>query len=182
MYGGRGVGMLWTLAIISQLSIGDYGLYGMGFALASIVGPPLDNPFSVRAARESQERFLAERTTRYLLGLALMAAGVAFVDVNYIVWFGLFVAGGEIVFRVYQSQAFRDGHPERVWRIDTIQRTASIAIACAYLFGAPHPTLHVASLLYCTPYVAMACRRRRDGVAASTRNAWVAEALRRACR
>ena len=80
MYGGRGVGMLWTLAIISQLSIGDYGLYGMGFALASIVGPPLDNPFAVRAARESQERFLAERTTRYLLGLGLMGAGMAFVE------------------------------------------------------------------------------------------------------
>lgn len=156
MYGGRGVGMLWTLALISQLSIGDYGLYGMGFALASIIGPPLDNPFSVRAARESQDRFLVERTTRFLMGLTLMGAGVALVNVNYVLWFGLFVAGGEIMFKCYQSQAFRDGHPEKVWRIDTVQRTTGVALACAYLFSVEKPSLHVASLLYCTPYAAMA--------------------------
>jgi O-antigen/teichoic acid export membrane protein len=152
MYGGRGVGLLWTLALISQLSVGDYGLYGMGFALASILGTPLDNPFSVRAARESQERFLAERATRYLLGLTLMVAGALLVNVNYIAWFGLFVAGGEIMYKVYQSQAFRDGHPERVYRIDTIQRVTGVALACAYLFAADHPNLKAASLLYCVPY------------------------------
>ena len=152
MYGGRGVGLLWTLALIGQLSVADYGLYGMGFALASILGPPLDNPFSVRAARESQEHFLGERATRYLMGLALMAGGVALLEVNYIAWFGLFVAGGEIMFKVYQSQSFRDGHPERVSRIDTIQRVTGVALACIYLFLHHDPTLQVASMFYCVPY------------------------------
>jgi hypothetical protein len=156
MYGGRGVGLLWTLAIISQLSVSDYGLYGMGFAVAAIVGPPLDNPFAVRAARESEDRFLAERTTRYLLGLTMMVAGVSLLEFNYIVWFGLFVAGGEIIYKVFQSQAFRDGNPEKVYRIDTISRVSGVALACAYLFGVDHPTLHGASLLYCTPYAVMA--------------------------
>lgn len=156
MYGGRGVGLLWTLALIGQLGVADYGLYGMGFALASILGPPLDNPFSVRAARESQEHFLAERAARYLLGLALMAAGVAMLEVNYIAWFGLFVAGGEIMFKVYQSQEFRAGNPERVSRIDTVQRVTGVALACSYLFSAHHPTLQIASMCYCVPYAVTA--------------------------
>lgn len=153
MYGGRGLGMLWTLALVGRLSIGDYGLYGMAIALATVIGPPLDNPFNVRAVRESEEHFLAERTTRYLTGAALMAAGMALIEVNYIAWFGLFWAGGEIVFKSYQSQAARDGHPERTWRMDTIRQVTSVAFGSAYLFGTPHPTLFGATLLYCAPYL-----------------------------
>lgn len=156
MYGGRGVGLLWTLALISRLGVADYGMYGLGFALASILGPPLDNPFMVRAARESEEHFLGERTTRYLMGVAFMAAGVALLQVNYIAWFGLFVAGGEIIFRVFQSQFFRDGKPLHVSRIDTIQRMSGVGLACAYLFLHGHPTLQVASMLYCLPYAVTA--------------------------
>lgn len=156
MYGGRGVGLLWTLAVISRLGIADYGLYAMGFALAAIVCAPLDNPFNVRALRESRERFLRERTTRVGVGLLLMAAGVAVVDVNYIAWFGLVVGGGELVFNAYKSQDLRDGHPDRVMRMDTCRQITSIAIATGYLFAADHPTLLVASLLYAAPYFAVA--------------------------
>ncbi len=153
MYGGRGIGMLWTLALVARLGVGDYGFYGMAFALATVIGPPLDNPFNVRAVRESDEHFLAERTTRFVTGAALMAAGVALIEVNYIAFFGLFWAGGEIVFKSYQSQAARDGHPERTFRMDTIRQVGSIALASAYLFGTPHPTLLGATLLYCAPYL-----------------------------
>ena len=79
MYGGRGVGMLWTLAIVGRLGVANYGLYGMGYALSAVVGPPLDNSFQVRAMRESEERFQAERTTRYLLGAILTAGGIALI-------------------------------------------------------------------------------------------------------
>src|ERR1700709_2793036 len=65
MYGGRGVGLLWTFALIGKLSISDYGLYVMALALATIIGPTLDNPWNVRAMRESEDRFLAERVSRY---------------------------------------------------------------------------------------------------------------------
>ncbi|MBJ7339091.1 hypothetical protein [Mycolicibacterium sp.] len=156
LYGGRGVGLLWTLAIIAKLGIADYGLYGLGFALASIIGPPLDNSFAVRAIRESERRFLAERTTRFLVGLSLMFCGAALLDVNYVAWFGLFVAGGEIAFKSYQSQAARDGHPDRVSRMDSTRQGISVAMACAYLFGTEHPTLLGATLLYCAPYLVIA--------------------------
>ena len=58
IYGGRGLGLLWTLVLIHQLGIDDYGLYGMAVALNAIVGPSLDNSFSVRAIRESEDRFV----------------------------------------------------------------------------------------------------------------------------
>ncbi|HET7739888.1 MAG TPA: hypothetical protein VFL67_04490 [Mycobacterium sp.] len=153
MYGGRGVGMLWTLALVGKLSVGDYGKYGMGFALSAVVGPPLDNPFNVRAMRESDQHFQAERTSRFLLGLALMIAGACLINVNYILWFGLVIAGGEMVFKSYQSQAARDGHPQVTWRMDTIRQVSSVTIASAYLFGVEDPNLSVASLLYCAPYL-----------------------------
>lgn len=153
MYGGRGFGMLWTLALVARLGVANYGLYGMGFALSAVVGPPLDQPFMVRAMRESKDRFVAERTSRYLLGAALAATGVALIDVNYVAWFGLVVAGGEMACNAWMSPAVRDGHPERFWRNDTIRRIVSVALACAYLFGTSHPTLAVATMIYCAQYV-----------------------------
>jgi len=153
MYGGRGVGMLWTLALVARLGVANYGLYGMGFALSAVVGPPLDNSFQIRAMRESEERFLAERTTRYLLGAALSATGVALTGVHYIAWFGLVVAGGEMACNAWLSQSVRDGHPQLYWRVGTIRQTVSVALACAYMFGTDHPTLTIATMLYCSQYV-----------------------------
>jgi O-antigen/teichoic acid export membrane protein len=153
MYGGRGVGMLWTLALVARLGVANYGLYGMGFALSAVVGPPLDNSFQIRAMRESEERFLAERSTRYLLGAALSATGVALTGVHYIAWFGLVVAGGEMACNAWLSQSVRDGHPQLYWRVGTIRQTVSVALACAYMFGTDHPTLTTATMLYCSQYV-----------------------------
>ena len=160
MYGGRGIGMLWTLALIAKLSVGEYGLYAMGFALMSIFGPALNNPFAVRSVRESEDRFLAERTTRYLLGVVLLVIGQAFLPftghhVMYIPWMALTVAGGELVMKAYLAEATRAGHPDRTWRMDTIRQASGVAIACIYLFTTEHPTLLVASMLYCAPYLVM---------------------------
>ncbi len=160
MYGGRGIGMLWTLALIAKLGVGEYGLYAMGFALMSIFGPALNNPFAVRSVRESEDRFLAERTTRYLLGVVLLVVGQAFLPftgnhVMYIPWMALTVAGGELVMKAYLAEATRAGHPDRTWRMDTIRQASGVAIACVYLFTVEHPTLLVASILYCAPYLVM---------------------------
>ncbi|MGU3500193.1 lipopolysaccharide biosynthesis protein [Mycobacterium sp. C31M] len=156
LYGGRGVGLLWTALLIAYLGIADYGQYGMAYAVFSCIGPPLDNPFAVRAVRESEERFLAERTSRYLLGLALMVVGVALVEVSYIAWFGLFVAGGEIIMKTYQSHWARDGQPQRVAQLDTIRQVVSVALAGSYLLVAEQPNLQVASMWLVSPYVVAA--------------------------
>ncbi len=156
MYGGRGVGLLWTLALVARLGIGEYGHYAMAFAMAAIAAAPLDNPFNVRAIRESEARFLSERTSRFLVGASLMVAGLALLPVSYIAWFGLVAGGGELVFNTYKSRNLRDGHPDRVMRLDTIRQTSSVALGIGYLFAVPHPTLLGASLLYVAPYFVIA--------------------------
>lgn len=153
MYGSRGLGLLLTLAIIARLGIADYGLYALAFSFATILGPPLDNPWAVRAIRESEEEFNRERASRYLAGIALVVAGLALVPFNYFLWFGLVMAGGEVVFNSLKSRAGRDGHPDLVWRYDAIRQTTSVVVVCAYLFAVDDPTLRTASFLYCTPYV-----------------------------
>lgn len=156
MYGARGVGLLWTFALIGKLGISDYGLYAMAFAFATILGPTLDNPWSVRAMRESEDRFARERVSRYLLGIALMAGGIALIPFTFIGFLGLAVAGGELTFNSYISRDVRDGHPDKVFKWGASRQFASVGLACAYLFAVPDPTLLGACLLYCAPYLVIA--------------------------
>lgn len=155
-YGGRGIGLLWTVALIAQLGIADYGHYAMAFALAAIVAAPLDHPFGVRSIRVAEDDYLGERTTRSLIGVGLVVVGLCLIEVDYIAWFALVVAGGEMTFNAYKSRALRDGHPNITQRMDTARQAASIALATAYLFLAAEPTLFVASLLYVSPYLLIA--------------------------
>jgi hypothetical protein len=170
IYGGRGMGLLWTLVMIHKLGVDDYGVYGMAVALNAIVGPSLDNSFSVRAIRESEDRFVRERVTRFLVALTLIVLGVALVGEIYFVGFGLIVAGGEIALAVVKSRSARDGHPDRVYRMDAARQFTGIGMGTAYLYLAPSPTLLGASLAYCTPYVvvivlaAFAAGRHRPGL------------------
>lgn len=175
MYGARGVGLLWTFAMIGKLGISDYGLYAMAFAAATIVGPTLDNPWAVRAMRESEERFNRERTSRYLVGVTLLAGGVALIPFSFIGFLGLMVAGGEITVNAYISRDTRDGHPDRVYRWGAGRQFTGVGLACLYLFTAPDPTLVTACLLYCAPYAVfvvlagLAVRGHRPGLPGSPR-------------
>ncbi|MDJ0395615.1 hypothetical protein QMK17_20040 [Rhodococcus sp. G-MC3] len=160
-YGGRGIGLLWTVALIAQLGISDYGHYAMAFALAAIVAAPLDHPFGVRSIRVDEDDYLGERTSRALIGIVLIVLGSCLIEVNYIAWFALVVAGGEMTFNAYKSRALRDGHPNITQRMDTLRQASSIILATAYLFTTTlfttaEPTLLVASLLYVAPYFVIA--------------------------
>lgn len=99
----------------------------------SSAGQPVRRPLDA----ESEERFVAERASRFLVGLTLVAAGTALVGVSYIAWFGLTVAGGEIAYKSYSSRFARDGKADRVWRLDSIRQVVSVALACVYLLGRP---------------------------------------------
>jgi O-antigen/teichoic acid export membrane protein len=170
LFGGRGFGLLWTLSLVHQLGIGDYGQYGMALAVTMIVGPSLDNPFAVRAIRESEERFGTERTSRFLLASTLIALGLVLLPFVYFVGFGLMIAGGESASNVVKSRLVRDGRPDRAYRIDTARQTTSVLAGGGYLYLADAPTLLTASLFYCTPYVVilvvggLAVRKHRPAV------------------
>ncbi|MBE1547485.1 hypothetical protein GGC64_001493 [Mycobacterium sp. OAS707] len=161
VYGGRAAGLLWTLAMIHQLGISQYGLYSLGFAVTSVLGQTLNNPYVVRAAREPEEDFVRERASRYLLGVALMVIAQVFLPINYILWFGILAAGGELCVGAYKARALREGDPHRTSRIDTSRQIGSVVAGCAYLFGAhlfsaDGPNLFGASIAYCIPYVVIA--------------------------
>ncbi|MEO9326906.1 lipopolysaccharide biosynthesis protein [Gordonia aurantiaca] len=155
-YGGRAAGLAWTVALVVHLGVGAYGQYAMAFALGAIIAAPLDNPFAVRAIRESEQAFVAERVTRILLGIGLMAVGALCLAAPYLVWFALIVAGGEIVFNAVKSRALRDGHPDRVMRYDTTRQVVSIVAALGYLQFASSPDLTIASFWYLAPYLVIA--------------------------
>jgi O-antigen/teichoic acid export membrane protein len=161
VYGGRAAGLLWTLAMIHQLGIGQYGLYSLGFAVTSVLGQTLNNPYVVRAAREPEEDFVRERMSRYLLGVGLMVLAQVFLPINYILWFGILAAGGELCVGAYKARALREGDPHLTSRIDTSRQVGSVVAGCGYLFGASlfstgGPTLFWASVAYCVPYVVIA--------------------------
>src|SRR5581483_9316842 len=107
-----------------------YGLYGMAAAVTGLVGPALDNAFYVRAIRESEERFVAERTARFLLALTLIVLGLVLIPIVYFVGFGLIVAGGQNMFNVIKSRLIRDGHPDRANRVDTVKQATSVIAGC----------------------------------------------------
>ena len=99
----RGVGLLWTLALVGQLSIADYGLYTVALRCRA---PSSARRWTTRGRfapiRESEEDFVRERVSRYILGVILMAAGAAMIPVSYFVGFmALAFAGGEITFNSY---------------------------------------------------------------------------------
>jgi hypothetical protein len=160
VYGARAAGLMWTLAIIHQLDISNYGMYSLGVALSGILGQTLSNPYVVRAAREPEEDFVRERAGRYLLGLSLMILGQAFLPVHYVAWFGVTVAGGELIVGAYKARAMREGDPHLTSRIDTARGLGSVIAGCAYLYGAElfglEPTLFWASVAYCLPYLVIA--------------------------
>ncbi len=155
-YGGRGTGLIWTATLIGQVGVGAYGQYAMAYAAGAILSAPLDNPFAVRAIRESERRFVSERSLRVVIAVAMMVAGIAMFPVSYIVWFGLMASGGEMVFSALKSRRLRDGHPDVVQRWDTIRQVAAVVLGGAYLFAVPDPSLEIASMIFVVPYLVVA--------------------------
>ncbi|GAA1462068.1 lipopolysaccharide biosynthesis protein [Williamsia maris] len=155
-YGGRGTGLVWTVLLTSQVGIGAYGQYAMAYAAGAIVSAPLDNPFAVRAIRESERRFVSERSLRVIVAVTMIVAGIALFPVSYILWFGLIASGGEMVFSALKSRKLRDGHPDVVQRWDTTRQVSSVVLGGGYVLLHSAPTLAFATVLFCVPYLVVA--------------------------
>lgn len=153
---GRVLGLGWTLALLLRLGVSDYGVYAMAFALAAIVGAPIDNLFHVRSLRVDDAAWRSERNARALTGAAILVLGIALYAPLFVVGFALVVAGGEIVFNSLKSDSLRSGHPQRAVRLDVLRQTSSIALGAGYLFVSADPQLPIAAALYLVPYLAVA--------------------------
>lgn len=153
VYSGRGLGLLWIVAINRELGIAQYGYYALAVGLAPLIATVLENPFVVRSIRVSDEEFHAERFTRVLLGATCVGLGVAAVGSVYVLGYGLIVAGGELIFNAYKSVHLRAGSPDVVNRLDTIRQVTSIGCGVGALLLLPEPTVLVVSLAYAAPYL-----------------------------
>lgn len=165
---GRATGMVWTLLLIGTLGFGDFGMYASAYALAAILSAPIENIFLVRCVRVDQTQFEGERSTRAVIGAALVVVGGALYAVSFFVGFALLVAGAEMIFNAYKSAAMREGRPHDIMRLDAFRQVSSIILAAAYLFVAGSAaTLHIACVIYLVPYLvvfaltARVCLRHR---------------------
>ncbi|MBO1267708.1 polysaccharide biosynthesis C-terminal domain-containing protein [Arthrobacter cavernae] len=150
---GRVMGLAWTTAMIVSLGISDYGRYAMALSFAAIIAAPLDNPFLVRSLRSSDALFRAERTGRALLGIGLFLAGLLAYGQFFVAGFALMVAGGEIAFNAFKSEALRNGHPNIIMRWDVVRQAASVAGAAAVVYLVPGRNLELVCLAYLAPYL-----------------------------
>jgi O-antigen/teichoic acid export membrane protein len=172
---GRALGLGWTVLLVARLSVADYGVYAMSFALAAIVAVPVDNLFHVRSVRVGDAEFLRERSGRGVVGIAIALAGAAAFAIWPPLGFALVVAGGEIAFNALKSSALRTGQPQRTMRWDAARQAASIALGAAAVLVPAHPGLALTAALYAAPYgvvavlVAVRCLRHRPSVGGTAR-------------
>ena len=153
MFAGRGLGLVWTVAIIHQLGIGDYGRYAMAFALATLIAVPIDNYFFVGSVRSGDEEFRHDRSTRLLIGCVLFAVGFTAYRSHFIIALGIVMAGAEIAYNAFQSGWMRSGRPDRLNINGAARQAASIGLALPYLYLSDHPTIEKTCLAYVAPYI-----------------------------
>ncbi|MBS1896485.1 MULTISPECIES: hypothetical protein [unclassified Microbacterium] len=154
MVAGRAMGLLWTVLLIGTLGVSDLGAYASAYALAAIVSAPIENIFVVRCVRVSEEEFESERTLRALIGAGIAVLGGIAYPWSFLLGFALLVAGLEMIFNAYKSEAMRAGMPARIMRVDAYRQISSIVLAGAYILVAGHAaTLPLACLIYLLPYL-----------------------------
>lgn len=160
-YSGRMFGLLWTVAMIHTLGVGEYGIYAMGFAGAALLNAPLDNAFFVRSMRVADEDFQRERCLRVLFGTAIAAIGIAVYTQWYVAGFAIIVAAGELLFNTFKSSYLRQSRPDITMRFDATRQVVAIGLGGSYLYLAHDPQLYVSSTLYLLPYIVICCASLR---------------------
>jgi len=148
MYFSKALLFGWALLLTHQFGIADYGVFAMAFAVATLIGTPLDSYFTVRAPRVDDGTFDGERTTRVFIGLGLAFLGWALWPFTFVGGFAVGKAGVDVLFQASRSPLIRAGHPDRAQRADAVRQIVGITLGTAYLLFFPGPTFTVAALIY----------------------------------
>lgn len=154
-FSGRALGLVWTAAMLANLGLADYGLYSIAWSVSAVIALTVDHPFAVRAIRIDDRGFVRERTARILVGLGIIVgATMAYaVGISYVIWFGLGVAGCEILLASVLSRATRMGQPQRATRASALRQAVSVVLGVGVFMAVDDATLVEASLGYLLPYV-----------------------------
>jgi O-antigen/teichoic acid export membrane protein len=161
---GRGVGLVWTVALVARLGLGDYGLYAMAFSASSLLAGVVDSPFLMRSARVDERSFTRDCTMRTWGGMLVAGGGlVCLASTWYVPGFAALLAGGETVLGVVKAEPHRQGRPGAEQALDLARQVTSIACGMIALLVLGRHHLLAISLAYAAPYgVAMVDAMRRS--------------------
>ncbi len=148
MYATRALAFGFALVLVNTFGISGYGIYAFAFAAAAMVALPLDSYFLVRAPRVTDALFPRERSTRTLVGLALLLVGCTFWQGSFVLGFALSKAGIDIVFNASRSHLIRHGVPDLAQRADALRQIIGMVGGTVYVFAVEAPSLEVAGLIY----------------------------------
>lgn len=148
MYATRALAFGWALVLVNTFGISGYGIYAFAFAAAAMVALPLDSYFLVRAPRVIDSLFPRERSTRTLVGLALLISGCACWPGSFVLGFALSKAGIDNVFNASRSHLIRRGEPDLAQRADASRQIIGMVGGTVYVFVAEAPSLEIAGLIY----------------------------------
>lgn len=156
MFGGRGLGLLWSLLVIKYLGIGAFGQFAVGIAAASLISIPLDAYYLVRSPRVSDEQFVVDRASRWWLGTTLFAVGLALFTVWLPAGLALSKAGGDILFNAQKSTAIRAGRPDAAFALDSARQGLSLVAGLVVVLVVDDPSITLLSVVYVLGFVPFA--------------------------
>jgi hypothetical protein len=156
MFGGRGLGLLWSLLVIHELGISAFGQFAVGIAAASLIAIPLDAYYLVRSPRVEDDQFAVDRASRWWLGVALFAGGLALLPFWLAGGVALSKAGGDIFFNAQKSTSIRAGKPDTAFAYDTTRQALSLVAGVVVVLAVDDPSLTLLSFVYVVAFVPFA--------------------------
>jgi O-antigen/teichoic acid export membrane protein len=162
---GRGIGLVWTVALVARLGLGDYGLYAMAFSASSLLAGVVDSPFLARSGRVDERSFARDCTMRTWGGILLLGLGVSGLATGwYVPGFATLLAGGEAVLGVVKAHAHRHGRPGVEQALDLARQGSSIVCGMTVLLAVGRHHLLAVSLAYAVPYAVAAAGALRGSL------------------
>lgn len=156
MFGGRGLGLLWSLLVIKYLGISEFGQFAVGIAAASLISIPIDAYYLVRSPRVDDEQFRVDRASRWWLGVLLFAVGLGLFAVWLPAGLALSKAGGDIFFNAQKSTAIRAGKPDTAYALDSGRQGLSLVAGLVVVLILDDPSVTLLSVVYVLAFVPFA--------------------------
>lgn len=156
MFGGRGLGLLWSLLLIKEFGIDGYGRFAIGIAAAALISIPVDAYYLVRSPRVDDAQFAVDRASRYWLGLVMLLAGLGLFAVWLPAGIALGKAGGDVLFNAQKSTAIRTGRPDTAFALDSARQGLSLVAGVVVLLVVDDASLLLLSLVYVLGFVPFA--------------------------
>ncbi|MCW2786128.1 MAG: Polysaccharide biosynthesis associated protein [Marmoricola sp.] len=155
MFGGRGIGLAWSLMVIGYLGSHAFGQFAIGIAAASLISIPIDAYYLVRSPRVDDRQFPTDRASRWWIGVVVFTTGLVLLPFWFYGGLALSKAGGDIYFNAQKSTSIRAGKPDTAFALDTGRQVISLVAGLSLVLLA-HPSITVLSFVYVAGFIPFA--------------------------